>query len=159
MGNIFLPKHPDKMTLKSPYSEGGFVMDKTQEEKIIQMRNNGQSYAQIEKATGVSVNTIKSFCRRNNLKGNSNLYTVRCKNCSAPIRNQPKVKPKKFCSAQCRVAWWNSHLDEVSKKAVYSFTCKHCGKPFIAYGNNHRKYCSRACYLDDRFGKAGGHDE
>ena len=42
--------------------------------------------------------------------------------------------------------------DELKKRAVYDFKCQNCGKPFQAYGNNHRKYCSRKCYINERFG-------
>ena len=60
---------------------------------------------------------------------------------------------RKFCSDACRTAWWNSHPDCVDRKAVYAYTCAHCGKPFTAYGNKERKYCSRNCYISDRFGE------
>ena len=51
----------------------------------------------------------------------------------------------------------NSNLDKVNRKANYEFICPHCKKPFSAYGNKNRKYCSHACYIEDRFG-GGSHD-
>ena len=35
--------------------------------------------------------------------------------------------------------------------------CRECGKPFTAYGNSRRKYCSHECYIRNRFkgGDAG----
>ena len=51
-------------------------------------------------------------------------------------------KEKKFCSDKCRNKWWNSNLDKVNRKANYEFICPHCKKPFSAYGNKNRKYCS-----------------
>lgn len=44
-------------------------------------------------------------------------------------------------------------LDIIYRKAVYAYTCAHCGKPFTAYGNKERKYCSHNCYISDRFGE------
>lgn len=44
--------------------------------------------------------------------------------------------------------------------AIYSFTCAHCGRPFTAYGNRHRKYCFLAHYItDDGIKTPGGKDE
>ena len=64
-----------------------------------------------------------------------------------------KKKRKVFCSAECRVRWWNAHPYMVNQKAVYHFVCAYCGKEFTAYGNNKRKYCCHACYIKDRFGE------
>lgn len=52
---------------------------------------------------------------------------------------------KKFCSDRCRMKWWNSHLDQVQRKANYDFVCPVCKKPFTVYGNANRKYCSHEC--------------
>ena len=40
-----------------------------QREAIHQLREGGQSYASIAEFLGISVNTIKSYCRRNDLGG------------------------------------------------------------------------------------------
>jgi hypothetical protein len=53
------------------------------------------------------------------------------------------------------LVWWNSHQDTVKKKAVYHLICTTCSKPFDSYGNKNRRYCCHACYISDRFGKAG----
>lgn len=37
------------------------------------------------------------------------------------------------------------------ENAIYTYICAACGKQFEAYGNNHRKYCSNKCYINDRF--------
>lgn len=104
---------------------------------------------------GISDNTVRSFCRRNGL-GDAAKNTVACKHCGKLIKIIPKQKPRKFCSDACRTAWWNSHPDCVDRKAVYAYTCSHCGKPFTAYGNKERKYCSHGCYIADRFGEECG---
>ena len=74
-----------------------------------------------------------------------------CLGCGKPITQREGIKRVKFCCPSCRQAWWNSHPEKVNRKAIYSFTCACCGKPFTAYGNRGRKYCSHECYITDRF--------
>lgn len=128
-------------------------MTNLQKEQIKAMRLQGIGYIKIGEALGISDNTVRSFCRRNGL-GETSKNTVACKQCGRPVKVTPKQKPKKFCSDACRTAWWNSHLDCVARKAVYEYTCAHCGNSFTAYGNKNRKYCCHACYIADRFGEA-----
>jgi len=80
------------------------------------------------------------------------LEEQRCDNCGKAIEQATGRKHKRFCSDSCRNAWWNSHLGLVRRSAIYHFTCPVCGKDFSAYGNAQRKYCSRACYFEDRYG-------
>lgn len=65
---------------------------------------------------------------------------------------------RRFCSDRCRMTFWNSHPEQISRKAYYTLVCKHCGRPFRSYGNAHRKFCCRSCY--DQHRKRGKrHDE
>lgn len=132
--------------------------------RIIQMRKDGLGYGKIAQDLGISRNTIKSFCQRNELNCEAasmpeitvtgNLEEKPCLNCGQPVRQNPGRKEKKFCCDACRNKWWNSHLSQVNRKAMYEFVCPACGKPFTAYGNRNRKYCSHECYIEDRFGGA-----
>jgi ribosomal protein L37E len=122
-----------------------------QKEKIKQMRGEGISYSKIAVTLGISENTVKSYCRRNNLGGvgmgiANQVDDAFCRQCGALLTHTPSAKKKRFCSDQCRMAWWNAHPEAVNRKAIYSFTCDHCGTAFESYGNKNRKYCSRACY-------------
>jgi hypothetical protein len=132
-----------------------------QKERINDMRESGYSYTDIATALGISKNTVKSYCQRNKLAKNpkpTSLVTpegIYCKQCGEKLKQIPGRKIVKFCSHVCRVKWWNSHLELVNKKAVYSFICDYCNKPFTAYGNAKRKYCSHSCYIANRFGKTG----
>ncbi|WP_460001212.1 helix-turn-helix domain-containing protein [Paradesulfitobacterium aromaticivorans] len=122
-----------------------------QKETIKQMRSEGFSYSKIADKLGISENTVKSFCRRNNLGGigvcnASQDDGIRCCQCGMPLTYTVGVKQKRFCSDRCRMAWWNTHPEAVRRKAFYPFTCAHCGTAFESYGNKRRKYCSRACY-------------
>lgn len=141
-------------------------MTDAQKISIEEMRKNGLGYGRIAQTLGISLNTVKSFCRRNGINGNTSSETAvaltgettYCENCGREIQQIAKRKKKRFCSDKCRNAWWNSHLDQVKRKAVYDFRCLHCGKEFHIYGDKRRKYCSHDCYIADRF-KGGGGDE
>ena len=136
------------------------LMTELQKQRITEMRTRGDSYSQIATTLDISVNTVKSFCRRNNLMDNAPAKPTminddkHCKQCGQELVQQPKKKQRKFCSDECRAAWWVAHPDELNRKATYNFSCACCGKSFTAYGNKGRKYCTHTCYVARRFGKA-----
>ena len=82
-----------------------------------------------------------------------------CPQCGAEVIQNPGRKEKKYCNNFCRLTWWNAHNERVRKKAIYHFECVYCKKPFTAYGNKHRKYCSHICYIKDRFGEDAGYGD
>ena len=133
-------------------------MNNLQKYRILLLRANGESYNIIADALGLSVNTVKSYCRRNNITCNTSTSTPKnssnqafCRQCGKELPQIPHKKPMKFCSDECRVKWWNAHPDKVNKKAIYTFTCAYCQKIFTSYGNSNRKYCSHNCYINGRF--------
>ena len=130
-------------------------MTEEQKSQIKAFRNNGLGYKLIAKELGISVNSVKSFCRRNELCDTSKDETPRCEQCGKALQNIPGKKKKRFCSDRCRQTWWNSHLDIVKRKAVYVYICPVCRKEFSVYGNAKRKYCSHQCYVEGRYGGAG----
>ena len=138
-------------------------MNDIQRQQIAKLRGKGYGYGRIAQALNISVNTIKTYCRRHGLGGVVANNTVVdeevhcCLCCGKEIVQQVGRKEKKFCSDKCRNKWWNSNLDKVNRKANYEFICPNCKKPFSAYGNKNRKYCSHACYIEDRFG--GGNND
>lgn len=131
-------------------------MDEKQKDLVSYMRREGAGYSKISDALGISINTIKSYCKRNNLGGRAeNLAAnigVHCKNCGKLLEQPHGKKKRKFCCDKCRVEWWNTHPEFVVKKAIYHMKCLHCGTEFESYGNKTRKYCSHACYISARFG-------
>jgi len=135
---------------------GGYNMTTAQAQTILELRRRGQTYADIAEHIGGSANTVKSYCLRNDRTMQALTAKAICRYCGTAIAQRPKVKRRSFCSDRCRNAWWGAHRDLIHKKAVYSFTCPHCGCGFVAYGNNHRKYCSRACACAAR---RGDHDD
>ena len=139
-------------------------MTDAQKNQIGKYRSAGFGYKKIAEQMGLSENTVKTYCRRHGLGGNMALQQSvaqsegqHCLCCGMPVQQTRGRKEKKFCSDRCRNKWWNSHLDKVERKANYEFICPHCKKPFTAYGNKNRKYCSHECYIADRFG--GGCDD
>lgn len=146
-------------------------MNDEQKKKIVELRLNGQSYSKIASNLGVSVNTIKSYCVRNNVficssddenynipnskKGKENV----CGFCDKALTRSRIGQPKKFCSEECRRNWWKSNNNKINRKAWYTSTCAECGIEFKSYGNKSRKYCSHACYIKKRFQKEGDTDD
>ncbi len=128
-------------------------MTELEKAAIREYRKQGLGYKKIAMKTGVSLNTVKSFCKRiSSMKMKAEAPKV-CHQCRRPITQTKGRKTKKFCSDKCRMEWWNKHPELVKRTAVYEFTCQACGKEFTAYGDAHRKYCSRECYLIGRYGR------
>ena len=133
-------------------------MNDTQRQKVKELREDGYGYGKIAQMLGLSVNTIKTYCRRHGLGGVANAEALPvdvphyCLGCGTPVHQVRGRKEKKFCSDRCRNKWWNANLDKVNRKAQYTFVCSYCKKSFSAYGNKNRKYCSHECYILDRFG-------
>ncbi|MBS4899913.1 MAG: DUF2116 family Zn-ribbon domain-containing protein [Clostridiales bacterium] len=125
-----------------------------EKEKIKILREKGLGYTAIAKEINISVNTIKSYCKRHGLGGTKTCDedTSHCEYCGKPVIQKPGRKKKRFCSDKCRNTWWNNHKNMINHKAIYEFTCKQCGKDFSAYGNSNRKFCSHSCYIKNRFG-------
>ena len=125
-------------------------MTEIQKQQIGHMRGMGKSYAFIANELGLSENTVKSYCRRNNVgistKNENPGAKETCCNCGILHQHKPGAKQKRFCSDKCRMAWWKSHPEAVNRKAIYRFICPICKVEFVSYGNAHRKYCSRACF-------------
>ncbi|MDD2459245.1 MAG: RNA polymerase subunit sigma-70 [Eubacteriales bacterium] len=126
-------------------------MNAQQKDSIVHLRGEGVSYSKISEMLKISENTIKSFCRRNNL-GSVSIEAHEppighfCHLCGKPLTQTAGAKQKKFCSDKCRMSWWNSHPEAVNHRIVQQITCKSCGKLFASNGSRVRKYCSRSCY-------------
>lgn len=135
-------------------------MTDKQKNQIAEYRERGMSYTEISKKMDLSINSIKTYCKRHGLGGvkayeaDGPAVIIPCEHCGVPVKQNPGRKKKRFCSDKCRNLWWNSHIDLVQKKANYECTCIRCGKKFTSYGNKERKYCSHSCYIEDRFGGA-----
>jgi len=148
-------KKPSDFILSQGYLiGGGLFMNMEEQRKVKLLRDEGLSYTQIANRMDISVNTIKSYCKRNSLGviQSTKTQTALCESCSKPIKQNTGRKVKRFCSDACRNTWWNKHIQLVKRQANYECTCLNCTNSFISYGNKTRKYCCHACYIEHRFG-------
>ncbi len=135
-------------------------MTMKQKQKIAALRGKGESYKKIAAALGIPLNTVQSYCRRNDMGVSGKIPQPEaddadaCQNCGRRLTHTPGSKRKRFCSDKCRSTWWKVHPEALNRKAIYHFVCPKCGKTFESYGNAHRKYCSRACVAEARRGSA-----
>ena len=113
---------------------------------INNMRLEGHSPSVIAAKLGLPQSTVRSYIHRHPVIPG----TTCCQQCGKPVIQPKHRREKKFCSDRCRMAWWNSHKEEVNKQAFYKLTCQQCGKEFDSYGNANRKYCCRTCYIASR---------
>lgn len=109
----------------------------TQEEKrrIGEMRAAGCSYIRIAAALNISVNSIKSYCRRHSLGAGMALQKAQpvrethalpelagpvlqeatsCEQCGNPVQQIAGRKRRRFCSEPCRLAWWAAHRSQMN---------------------------------------------
>ena len=117
-------------------------------DKVLELKNKGYSYNAISKELGIPVSTAKTYFRRDSIERGS-----KCKHCGAELVNVAGKKVKKFCSDKCRMAWWYQHQNLMNKKSEYEVECACCKKKFTFYGYKSRKYCSRECYMRDKYGE------
>jgi endogenous inhibitor of DNA gyrase (YacG/DUF329 family) len=122
------------------------------------MRLKGKSFATIADALGLSRNTVKSFCLRNTrVDPSENKATAVnkgvCDQCGKGFTLCPGHRQRRFCSDHCRMVWWNTHRDLLKSNAKVEHTCACCGKRFMGYEQQRRKYCSHACYITARYRK------
>ena len=138
-------------------------MTPLQEQQIRNYRTNGAGYQAIANVLGLERDTVRNYCAGRHLETSCAVIDLQkeiqngtvCPNCGKWL-DQPTIgRRRRFCSNDCRRVWWANHQEDLQKRsnAMYSFTCAFCGKPFLAYGDQHRKYCCHDCYIQDRFKK------
>ena len=132
-----------------------------QKEQISKRRAAGTSFGKIASVLGMSVNTVKSYCKRNPISlepvsaPKALVHSDRCPQCNTQLKQSPGHRQKRFCSYKCRITWWAAHPEQMTRKKLYPVECQHCGGVFMQYGSRPRKFCSRGCYLVHRYGQGG----
>ena len=137
-------------------------MTEQQKISIHNLREQNFSYVAIARVMGLTLSTVKCYCQRSGLVGNrkgafksqsNNLKALPtfCRCCSSQIIQKEKVKRRIFCSDECRVTWWNSHLELVKRRNPHTDRCLCCGNEFTWNGSKARKFCSHACYIKYRY--------
>ena len=147
MGIIFLPIFKNTPPI-SPSNlripKEVLIMTNEERIKVRELRQQNIPYFQIARETGLSINTIKSFCSRNGLVSLVK-RDCKCLNCGKTLR-KTKYKPRKFCSESCRNTWWNKRRYLRRNDNTIEYTCVICGEKFFDYRSEGRKYCSLECY-------------
>lgn len=124
---------------------GSDSMTQAEKERIADLQLSGFGYRKIAAELGMSVDTIKSFCRRRPLPHHGAV----CAQCGKPLVQIPHKKKKRFCCDQCRMTWWKAHPDQIVRKKVYAHTCLNCRDVFHSHRAN-SQYCSRKCFSESR---------
>ena len=134
-------------------------MTDAQKQQIRDMRQKGVVYSQIANTLDISINSIKSFCQRNNIpagkaavthKLKTNIKKENCMHCGKKLEHNPKAKSKTFCCDQCRFDWWNKNRNKTNRRSLNHFICTYCGNKFKSYDKN-RKYCQHSCFIAHKF--------
>lgn len=98
-------------------------MTDKEKQQIKEYRDHGFSYSEISRMLGISVNSVKTYCKRHAL-GDAKAFDGKgstefcCEQCGKPVKQNPGRKKKRFCSDGSRMKWWNSHMDKVKKNVV-----------------------------------------
>ena len=121
---------------------------------IAQQRRQGMGYTEIARKLGMSVNTVKSYCRRNSLGRDvttsaEDVPDYICRQCGKAFEQVAHRKKRRFCSDDCRLRWWHAHRD-CGRNAIKR-VCPACQKEFAT--DRRQTYCSHACYIRARFGR------
>jgi hypothetical protein len=128
-------------------------MQDVQKQQICRLRGEGLGYKAIASQLDLSVDAVKSFCRR--LKAKADANAEKCQFCGLPLqKTKHGGDRKKFCSSKCRSAWNNRRQKERTPEDDTRHVCACCGHEFFAYAYKQRRYCSRDCYIKARFGEA-----
>ena len=128
-------------------------MNPEQKNMIQDLRNSGCGYKEISEQLQISINTVKSYCKRHDLTSTKkrNSGSVRfCLQCGNEIKQEQHRKTKKFCCDRCRMIWWREHSSLLRTPSKQTFICLVCHEAFSAYSSTKQKYCSRLCYARSR---------
>lgn len=123
-------------------------MTNEQKQAIVSMRDSGVPITSIAQQLGLSVNTIKSYCKRHGIhSGNQSSKNILfCLQCHKEIPQAEHRKEKKFCSNKCRQLWWAENTALIPRDSQIERICPVCKTSFLSYKSKHRIYCSRTCY-------------
>ena len=93
-----------------------------QKNEIIRLRKKSVGYTAIATQLGISKETVKTFCKRNNMGGIRREMKAEsgiCPLCGKAVVSVPGHKPKRFCSSECRIEWWKTNPNKCNPNAIY----------------------------------------
>lgn len=144
---FFMLTFPYIFLISWPTCEGGMAMTNLERNAIQKLQHDGLGYKRIATTLGLPVNSVKTYCRRHPVE--KNMQTAVCLMCGKELCHTPHKRKKKFCSDQCRMAWWTAHPELMQRKNLQDYICPCCGIRFSSH-KKRRVYCSRACYAKAR---------
>lgn len=119
-------------------------------DQVQEYQRQGLGYRRIAALTGISVNTLRNYCRRHPYIEDEAGTTVRpCKQCGAKVKTKPHQKAKLYCSDECRMAWWSAHQNKINHKSTYTKICANCGATFDSV-HPEARFCNRECFAEYR---------
>ena len=123
-------------------------MTNEQKQTITSMRDSGVPITSIAQQLELSINTIKSYCKRHGIHfGNQSSKNIMfCLQCHKEIPQAEHRKEKKFCSDKCRQLWWAENTSLIPRESQIERICPVCKTSFLSYKSKHRIYYSRTCY-------------
>lgn len=95
-------------------------MTSAQIKQVIRLQEAGKGYRTIASELGLSINSVKSWCRRHPVEETP---INGCKQCSAPLIQFPGKRKRIYCSDRCRYLWWAAHPQKpifISESGLYS---------------------------------------
>lgn len=113
---------------------------------ISRLMKDGMGYRKIAAELDLPINSVKSWCRRHPCEEEK---TDRCPVCGKEIFSLPHKRVRKFCSDECRYAWWSAHPEKRKIRTEYKHICFNCGREFTNNRIN-AAYCSRKCFAEAR---------
>ena len=135
------------------------MMSEQEKQYIVKQRTLGKSFSQIGRELGRTEDSVRSaFNRITGKKAQENKTAIplwpnvetsgtpKCKYCGRDFAKPALGGKRLFCSDHCRNAWCN----EQKRCIPYSRVCEQCGCEFTAFGNPHKRFCSRKCFADSQ---------
>ena len=132
---------------------------KLKKEQAKILRSKGMGYKKIAAVTGLTKDAVRNAIKdvapgpEDRTLGDRMENGEACQYCGDDLpRQSGSGRHRRYCSDQCRRAYWQIHRAEGKQISVYTHICTYCGKTFEVYGRVKRKYCSRDCYMQHRNG-------
>nr|WP_296480776.1 hypothetical protein [uncultured Acetatifactor sp.] len=135
------------------------MMSEQEKQYIVRQRALGKSFSQIGREIGRGESSVRYAFHHSvdteleagkaahlTALGKEAPIAPKCKYCGRDFAKPALGGKRLFCSDHCRNAWCN----EQKRRTPYSRVCEQCGCEFTAFGNPHKRFCSRKCFADSQ---------
>ena len=135
------------------------MMSEQEKQYIVKQRVLGKSFVQIGRELGRGESSVRYAFHHimgkepkahkttpATVTGAGTSTTPKCKYCGRDFERSVLSGKQLFCSSHCRNAWSN----EQKRRTPYGRVCEQCGRGFTAFGNPHKRFCSRKYFADSQ---------